>query len=196
MSDIRCGYCWEPFPVENYNLDGGAACRRCGQVVQAYVFPARWESRAGAMPERVVAAEESGCFYHPANRAAVICDSCGRFLCTLCDLEVGGRHLCPGCLESGLAKREVTAFEKQRFRYDTCALALATLPVLLIWVPVITAPIALYLAVKHWKTPLSLVPRSRWKLALAGALGLVQILAILGLIGFAVWNLSRGPRLD
>ena len=197
MSDIRCGYCWEAFPVENYNLEGGAACARCGQTVIAYVFPARFESRWGAAPERLVTAEESPCFYHAANRASVICDSCGRFLCSLCDLEVGGRHLCSNCLASGLARQEVTAFEKQRFRYDTCALALSTLPVILIWIPVITAPIALFLVIKHWRRPLSLVPRSRWRLVVAGVFSLLEILVILGSIGFIVWTATRpGGRVD
>lgn len=192
MSDVRCGYCWEPFPPENYNIEGGTACRRCGQTVQAYLFPARWQSRWGDAPERVVTIDEASCYYHAANRAAVICDSCGRFLCTLCDLDIGGRHMCSVCLDAGLAKQEVTAFEKQRFRYDTAALALATIPVLLIWIPVITAPIALYLVFKNWSRPVSLVPRSRWRFVVAGGLAAVQLIGILSLIGFVIWTVARG----
>lgn len=100
--------------------------------------------------------------------------------------------MCSVCLESGLAKQEVTAFEKQRFRYDTAALALATIPVLLIWIPVITAPIALYLVFKNWSRPVSLVPRSRWRFVVAGGLAAAQILGILSLIGFVLWTVVRG----
>jgi hypothetical protein len=54
-------------------------------------------------------------------------------------------------------------------------------PMLLIWVTVVTAPIALYLAIRHWNSPLSLVRRSKIRFILAMAISGLQML------GWAAW---------
>ena len=87
------------------------------------------------------------------------CGRCGRFLCALCDLDIGGRHLCPACVADGpplttatTASGERTAggeLANERFLYDRMALTLAAAPLLFLWpVTLFTAPVALFYAVR------------------------------------------------
>ena len=47
------------------------------------------------------------------------------------------------------------------------ALALATLPSILVWPSLFSAPIAIYLAIRHWSAPPSILPRTRIRYYLA-----------------------------
>ena len=131
--------------------------------------------------ESVASDEDASCFYHPRKKAVVPCGRCGRFLCALCDLELDGRHLCPGCVEAGRNADARTALREglpvaPRTLHDNVALALAVLPLLLWPTTLLTAPVALFVTVRHWNEPArSPVPRWRWRLILAGGLSLVQV---------------------
>ncbi len=50
----------------------------------------------------------------------------------------------------------------------------ATLPVLTISFTIIGGPVAVYLAVRYWKKPTSIVRRYQWRKWLALALGLAE----------------------
>jgi hypothetical protein len=104
--------------------------------------------------------DEASCFYHPDKRAVIPCDSCGRFLCSLCDIELNNRHICASCLETGQEKGKIKNLENHRKLHDSIALHLAVLPI-------VTAPVAFYLAIRHWKTPSSVIPRSKIRQILA-----------------------------
>jgi hypothetical protein len=180
MEAICCGECSWPVPVEAWNRDEGVRCPGCSHRVDALVFPAIEGRRAGALPEAVIAETEAACFYHPSSRAAIPCDECGRFLCSLCDIEIDGRHLCPICFESGVRGNKLEVAETQRTMYDTVALAMATLPALLLWPAILAAPAALFVIVRRWRAPGSVVPRTRIRFYLAA-------LFALGEIGFFVF---------
>jgi hypothetical protein len=173
MEAICCGECSWPVPVEAWNR--GSRCPGCGQPVDATVFPAIEARRAGALPEAVVADTEASCFYHPSSRASVPCDECGRFLCSLCDIEIDSRHLCPVCFQSGFRANRLAVVETQRTMYDTIALTLATLPAVLFWPAIITGPAALWVTIRRWRAPGSVVPRTRIRFYLAVLFGLAEI---------------------
>ena len=70
--------------------------------------------------------------------------------------------------------------------HDSIALALATAPALMVWPAVVTAPLSLFWIVRHWNSPGSILPRTRWRYYVAaffavGELGLIiaNIVAIL-----------------
>lgn len=191
MPVISCGECFQPIPVELWNREESARCPWCGQKVQVTVFPAIERSHAGALPEELRADEEASCFYHPQSRAAVPCESCGRFLCRLCDLEVDGHHLCPVCFQSGapVLHAEVT----RRTMYDTIALALAALPSLLIWPAVVTAPASLFLVFRWWAAPGSIVPRTKVRFVLAGLIAAAEVCGAAILIWLIVQSTGRRP---
>ncbi len=152
-------------------------CPGCGAQMQITAFPALYRAAAtGASAELVIADGEATCFYHPEKRAAAPCDSCGRFLCALCDVGLDGKHYCPACLEAGSRKGKLQSLERSRTRYDQVVWSLLVLPLVLCWVAApITATAALILAIWKWRAPGSLVANTRLRLALAMAVALVEM---------------------
>jgi len=126
----------------------------------------------------VLVADEATCFYHPQKKAVLPCEGCGRFLCALCDCELHGQHFCPACLEVGRKKRKIKSLENERTLYDSIALSLAVLPVAivpLIYFTFITAPASLFVALRYWNAPRSIVHRTRIRLVLAIIFASLQI---------------------
>jgi hypothetical protein len=121
---------------------------------------------------------EASCFYHADKRAAAVCDQCGRFLCSLCDVRMGERHVCPACIEARLGGGAKKNTGERRFLHDSLALALATWPVLVWFTTPLTAPLAIFLAIRYWNAPGGLF---RWrKVRLVAAI-------VLGGLHVAVW---------
>ena len=183
---ITCGACSFPISADAWNREEGVSCPACRQRVQVLVFPAMEHMRAGAAPEALAADTEASCFFHPESRAAVPCAECGRFVCNLCDIELDGRHLCPACFQSGVSSNKLETLETRRTMYDTMALAVATLPALLFWPALIGAPSALYLVIRRWRAPLSILPRTRIRFLLATLFALAEIAGIV----FVIWVMA------
>ena len=160
-----------------FNTDNVVPCPRCGTGTMIEVYPAMFHPIGNTSAgEQIVSAEEAACFYHPQKKASIPCDSCGRFLCALCDVELNGQHICPNCLQSGKKKGRIKNLENERTLYDHIALMLSLLPMVLFFITIITAPIALFLSIRHWKSPTSIVPRhSRMRFVIAIILSLSQI---------------------
>jgi hypothetical protein len=193
-SSLHCAQCKWPLPAESWNREFGVACPGCGANVQVLVFPAIERTRSGALPEALQDAAEASCFYHPLSRAATPCDECGRFLCSLCELDVDGRHLCPGCFQVGVRGRKINELDTKRTMYDSLALLLATFPALLIWPPLVTAPASLFFVFRYWKAPGSVVPRTRYRYYLSGLLAVTELVGMVLLIWFMIRTLTQGPR--
>jgi hypothetical protein len=172
---IVCAACSMPVPREFWNREEGVRCRGCGHTVRVSVFPAIDVLITGAHPEALHGETEASCFYHAESRAARVCDECGRFLCALCDLEVEGRHICPRCFESGVSAHKIETAEPRRIMYDNLALALATLPFLLIWPALIAAPWSLVMVFTRWNAPSSVVPRTKIRFIIAALFALAEI---------------------
>lgn len=187
---ICCGECSWPVPPGLWNRQEGVHCPGCRRRLGIAAFPAVAKTRAGASPQAIAADTEASCFYHTASRAVVPCEECGRFLCSLCDLEIDGKHLCPVCLKSGLAANRLENVETRRTLYDTMALALAIFPPLLIWPAIVGAPAALFIVIRRWNAPLSVLPRTRVRYYIAAALAVAE------LAGFVVlfWAIAHIRR--
>jgi len=163
-----------------YNLGQFVQCPNCQAQVRVEVFNAMFRPlTSGVTSEAVMVAGESACFYHDAKKAVVVCDVCGRFLCALCDCNLSGRHYCPRCLESGAQKRTIEQLEKSRPLHGRQALILAILPFFL------TGLIAIFMALRYWKSPGSLVKPQRWLMPTALVLASLQTLTYLFFIVFA-----------
>jgi hypothetical protein len=79
-----------------------------------------------------------------------------------------GQHFCPACLETGKKKGKIKRLENERVLYDDLALALAVLPLLIFYFTLVTAPIALYIAIRYWNSPRSIVRRqTHWRFVIA-----------------------------
>src|SRR5258707_14959683 len=159
LEGIICSACLRPLPAELWTGVEGQRCPFCGAPVVVKVFPAFSQSKIGSLPQPLSADLEASCFYHAHNRASTPCDECGRFLCSLCTLEIAGRTLCPICFEANLRGRKIQNLELSRTLHDSIALALATLPALLFWPILRTAPPTLFWIIRHWISRGSIPPR-------------------------------------
>lgn len=177
-SSLRCSRCEEPLPPASYNAPGMTACAGCASPVRLVVFPAALKPvETGKTGELIIVEGEASCYYHPEKKAVLTCGYCGRFLCSLCDVELNGDHLCPPCIESGKKKGKLKNLENHRVRYDDVALALAIIPMLFSCFVALTAPITLYVAIHYWNAPGSILPRTRIRFVIAILFAVVQLTA-------------------
>ncbi|MBM3861345.1 MAG: hypothetical protein FJ395_17090 [Verrucomicrobia bacterium] len=178
-----CRACNTQFPPSHYNAPDLLPCPQCGTPSRVAVFRALAHPPVAAPVSSATLGDgDAGCFYHPAKPAATVCDGCGRFLCALCDLELGEQHYCPSCLEAGRRKRSLTRLEPRRVLYDNIALGLAVVPVLTCFLFPLTSPVAVAVAIWGWRKPSSLLPRTKARFILA------ILIASAGLgLGIAYW---------
>lgn len=173
---IQCPACQAWLLEGVFNQAHLSPCPACGVPLQIEVFPALFRSRnVGRGGETILIEGESSCFYHPQKKAVLPCQGCGRFLCALCDCELSGQHFCPACLETGKTKGKIRSLENQRTLYDSIALWLAILPLLIFYFTLVTAPMALFVAVRYWNAPRSIVRRSKIRYIAAIVLATMQI---------------------
>jgi len=176
-----CARCRAKLPLEAHLHAPMTACPLCANPLQVALFPAfvHGTGASAARAEAVVAEGQSACFYHQDKLAVTPCDACGRFLCALCDIELQGRHLCPACLEAGAKSRRIETLERARTRWDVLASQLVLLSLFLFFLaPVVTLAV-LVMVFATWKSPPSLVARSRVRLAVSGVFAALLMAASL-----------------
>lgn len=173
----RCAACGAILPSEVLEAPEMAMCPACNADTMVRVFPAILNAPEIVSPEGVVQGEqEAACFFHPSKAAAIACSRCGRFLCQLCQVEFRGESWCPECITTGARKKKIATLENCRTLYDTIALALAGLPIPFFWFATfLTAPAALFMAIRYWRAPGSLVRRTKLRLIVAISLALCEI---------------------
>jgi hypothetical protein len=174
---FSCRKCGLVLPPEVFNTTERAACPRCHNGIAARIFPAFLEgAREGHAGEAIGLAELSGCFFHPDRRAVVPCGECGRFLCALCDLEIQGRHLCPGCLEAGRQKSTLAVFRTAHTRWDNVALMIATIPLLFYFITPFTASAAIFICLWKWRSPRqAMIPYNRGRFVVALLISVITL---------------------
>jgi hypothetical protein len=189
---VQCPECRAALYDGVFNRTEMSPCPACTVPLQVDIFPAFFrKTNPGQSGEAIMVEGESGCFYHPQKKAILPCDGCGRFLCALCDCELRGQHFCPVCLESGKNKGKIKNLENQRTLYDSVALSLAIYPILIFYFTLITAPMTLFVAIRYWKSPPSLVRRSKFRFVIAISVAFLQIaLWVIILVSLA----TRHPR--
>ena len=191
MSTLACPKCKVSLPGEFFNSSGMTNCYTCDTPLQIHAFPALFRKlQEGSAGEALVDQGESTCFYHPQKRAAVVCSVCGRFLCGLCDMELSDQHMCPQCASSGAKKGKLKDLEHHRVLYDNLALLVAIAPLLIFYLTFITAPIAIFMSIKHWNAPLSILPRTKVRFVVAITVASLQLLgwALLLVFLFSKWQ--------
>jgi hypothetical protein len=176
---IQCPACRAWLMGGPFNQREFGPCPACGVPLMGEVFPALFRKiSTGQSGETIMVEGESGCFYHPQKKAVLPCDGCGRFLCALCDCLFDGKHYCPTCLEAGKAKGKIKNLDNQRTLYDSIALALAVYPLVIVifyYFTFITAPMALFVAIRYWKAPRSIVRRTKVRFIVAILIALATI---------------------
>lgn len=187
---IKCSKCETVLPTELLTAIETVECPGCAAKTRVEVFPRLMRPvEEGRLAESVLGDEDASCFFHPENRAEVPCDGCGRYLCSVCDLELEGRHICSTCLESGHGLEREDRFVRERVLWGSIVLSLSLLPLLIFYFTIVTAPLAICLAVVHRKSPGSLVRSGRVKLVLGSIIAGLQIIGWMALLGVVVVSL-------
>jgi hypothetical protein len=172
-----------------------ATCPVCASAIEIDAFPALFRGPQSISEDDLSLHEgAASCFYHTTKRAADSCTRCGKFLCSLCSLEVLSESWCADCLTSGTAEKSVPGLVARRTLWDTIALGFAVIPTVILplfyfWI--FTAPLAIFLSIGCWKKPSSLVPRTKIRFILAIAIALVQMAAIVFVI-YAIFRVRLG----
>ncbi len=188
LKPLRCARCGTVLPNEVLEAAEMAMCPSCNSDTLVRVFPAILNAPEVVSPEGIgTGTQDATCFFHPFKAAAVACSQCGRFLCRLCEVEFHGENWCPECITSGTRKKKVVSLENRRMLYDSIALMLATLPLALIvfWMfSILTAPAALFISIRYWRAPGSLVRRTKLRLLIAMLLAFCETGAWVWGIGY------------
>ncbi|MBW1796932.1 MAG: hypothetical protein JRJ21_00720 [Deltaproteobacteria bacterium] len=186
---VTCTKCNTALETEFLNSPGMIHCASCDALLRVEIFPALFrEFPSGAPAVSLVLDDEATCFYHPKKKAVVPCAVCGRFLCALCDVEFNGRHVCLTCLETGKKKHKIKNLENHRTLYDTIVLFLAIAPMVFVWPTILTAPMALFMAIRYWKAPTSIIQRTKVRLIIA------IFFAVLQIVGWSAFIYSCATR--
>jgi hypothetical protein len=181
-----CGQALEP--PSGLGLAG--PCPRCGLTLLHWAGPLFFRPAGGRAGARA-ASGDSVCFFHASRRAETSCGSCGRFLCALCDIPMGGDHLCPSCLEEGRSPQAQALQSQRRTRVERLVFVAALLSLIppFVFLSFLSAPFLCYFSVRGWfsTAPLPSFTRRGARLRLAAALAI-------GLCEAGVW-LWYGGRL-
>lgn len=176
---IQCPKCRATLMENILNLPDLVPCPTCATPLQVEIFPAFFRKiTPGQKAEAVLVEGESSCFYHSQKKAVRPCDACGRFLCALCDCELNQQHFCPSCLDVGKSKRKIKTLDNHRTRHESIALSLAILSVLLFFtfaIPIVLPLISLFIVIRYWKGPQSIIGGYRIRMILAIVFSLVAI---------------------
>ena len=159
---------------------GWQKCPFCEKQLQfrTWLVVRQATNAAAAIPEKAT------CFFHPDKAFQACCQRCGRFVCALCDLQLGEEHICPTCFERGRSEAGLAGGKAEwRHRdvlYDSMSLMIGWIWIFF-WPTILAAiPITITLHVKYRKAPRSyLIPRSGWRfwVAYVGFIWLPLLLA-------------------
>ena len=183
---LHCHHCDRPLAFEELNQDQWVTCGQCGTRGGYWVFPAYYRAIVEGKTAPVRAETEASCYYHPEKAASAVCEGCGRFLCSVCDITLGEAHLCTLCLQSGRTHTKASALENERLLHDSITLSIAILPILTYPLLVFTAPFALYRSIRYFNAPTSIVRSGKWRLIVAMLVAVLEILGIAILVYFIV----------
>jgi hypothetical protein len=194
---LSCPKCHLALDPASVAAAGEVACAACRSALTVRLFPAFTdppEAVSTASGERALDGE-AACFFHPEKRAAISCERCGRFLCALCDVPFGGKHLCPLCLDA----TKLPDLINRRVVWSHVAAVIGVMPLLLLpmcfplwFLACVTGPTAIILALWKWNAPGSLVHGRRRGMAIAALLGgVLQLAAVAGFVWFIVWSVRR-----
>jgi hypothetical protein len=187
-ANLNCPNCGERVPENRFNSGHPARCPACLSQLEIYIFPA-FHTDLSPPQIRLAHESETVCFFHARYRAMAPCDHCGRFLCEICAIAVGNRQLCAECLSGQRKQRNETGLVHHAPLFDNVALVLVALPTVTVifgFLTILSAPVSLLLSFYYWSRQWNLLPRSRFRFALASMLAILLLLGWASLIYYAM----------
>jgi len=176
-------------PVETET--GWQSCPSCANRLQICLWPVVRQNTNAV----TALSDQATCFFHPDKAFQACCQRCGRFVCALCDLQLGAEHVCPTCFERGRGDSGAEAGKAEwRYRdvlYDSIAVTVGW-GWIIFWPTIVAAiPAVVFLHVKYRKAPRSyLIPRSGWRFWSA-YVGLAWLPLLLASSIFVRWMAGR-----
>jgi hypothetical protein len=183
VAAVPCPHCSMDIPADSEWQN----CPYCQKWLQIRLWTVM---RQNTNPAAALS-EQATCFFHADKAVQACCRRCGRFVCALCDLQLGAEHVCPTCFDRGRADSGTEAGKAEwRYRdvlYDSIAVAVGW-GWILIWPSIVAAiPSVIFLHVKYRKSPRSyLIPRSGWRFWVA-YVGLVWLPILIASATFGRW---------
>ena len=155
LSCPRC-YAKLPGPAER--------CTNCRSKLESLTFVAATPPSASA--SLLSANGGADCFFCPEHPATDSCVSCGRFVCTRCEVDWAGQKTCLTCLHAGREVREDNRFLTKRTLWDNLALSLLIWPAVVVpfyglMFSLLASPVAIFIIIKNWNASRGIVPRGR-----------------------------------
>jgi hypothetical protein len=184
---VTCPHCSADIPADS----GWQSCPYCQKPLQVRVWPVVRQNSSVA----IALSDQATCFFHPDKAFQACCQRCGRFVCALCDLQLGAEHVCPTCFERGRSDSGPEAGKAEwRYRdvlYDSIAVTVGW-GWILFWPSIVAAiPTVIVLHVKYRKAPRSyLIPRSGWRFWMA-YVGLAWVPLLFGVPLTIGWMAGR-----
>ncbi len=165
---IDCPKCNNALVVKMAGTQVERTCPDCGAKLRFFLFPRLFRKPSSQNDSQSNSSTEGDatCQFYPELKAELVCDECGCFMSQKAAINWGGRDLCLPCLHNLREQKQSADFQAKTNIYDNRALALVT------WlapVTLFTAPLALFILIRHRKAGSGFIPRSkfRWRLALA-----------------------------
>jgi hypothetical protein len=164
---VSCPSCAGDIAPDGTNTEW-QTCPYCNERLQIRVWPIVRQNTKAA----TALSDQATCFFHPDKVLQACCRRCGRFVCALCDLQLGTDHVCPTCFERGRGDSGADAGKSEwRYRdvlYDSIAVTVGW-GWILFWPTIVAAvPTVIFLHVKYRKAPKSyLIPRVGWRFWMA-----------------------------
>lgn len=174
---LLCPECGRRLDASELNTSSFPSCVSCETPLRVDVFPAYFRDASDDVRGAETALDqEAVCFNHPENRAEIVCTSCGRFICELCQLDITDEQLCPTCFDT---ERDEQSTQKQdSILYGEIAIYLSLVPAFCFWpVSILTAPASMFIAIYYWTDSNRLISHVRWRNVVAVLLSGLQITA-------------------
>ena len=172
---LQCPRCRGVFMIQDGNLNVDENCPVCQAEVSLSVYQRLFRAVSLESVSQPSEGDDAICTFYPDLKAENICDACGSFMSERATIHWGEKKYCLPCLYRLREEEPSSDFKASSKLYDKRALALVTL---LAPLTLFTAPLALFLLLRHRKDRSGFVPRTgaTWWIAL--------ILSILWIAGW------------
>ncbi len=155
---LQCPSCRSPLKVGRPVSFVEERCPVCRAEVHITTFPRLYGDFVRTEEDATAAEDEAACSFFPDLRAQVVCDECGVFLSHRASIRWGDEVLCLPCLHRLREVERAPDFIARTKLHDRRALFLVT------WMApftLFTAPLAMFLLLRHRGKPDGFVPRGR-----------------------------------
>lgn len=181
---VFCGACRKMLPVDPERSGTLLECPGCRGSYRVDLFPAVMRRNEASLPQGTTLETQATCFYHENYQAKVACESCGRFLCGLCDVPFLGGHHCVRCIEN-MQHEKKPVLVNSEFRYLNVATMLLLVSIPFWFLSFLTLPAALIMVIKHFRRKNPVLPTSIYEVGTFVAAALIGI-ALVSLIVLAL----------